>query len=415
MKVRTGPLRRSLRFVSPRAQLAALIVCLAVLVAAPAMAQTDAAQRGLDSDPRRPARADHTARQPRPIPLGTSGGNATDIGNGYCCSGTLGALVQDRSGVKYILSNAHVLAGDTVLGLDGRVARLGDPVTQAGLADTACRDDPADHVARLAAWADLTRQTPVDAALAEVMPDTIDAAGQPAVDPDGRVLGIGVLSSETAGAALGLPVKKSGRTSGVTVSRIEGVNATIGVRYADECGGGLLHRVFTGQVLVANRNGRFLDAGDSGALLVEDVDTRPRAVGLLYAGSTRIAVAHPIDDVLRYFQNPSVGPPLTLSIVGAASGEAAAAAEGPDPALVAGATIVQERYSDRLLRIPGAVGHAVSLSEQDAVTFGGPVIKVLVDAITPETRARAPERLDGVPVVLEEIGEILGLSRVACR
>src|SRR4030095_16395735 len=37
--------------------------------------------------------ASHTARQPRPIQLGVSGGNALDVANGFCCSGTLGALV----------------------------------------------------------------------------------------------------------------------------------------------------------------------------------------------------------------------------------------------------------------------------------------------------------------------------------
>ena len=49
----------------------------------------------------------HTARMPRPIELGVSGGNANDLANGYCCSGTLGALVT-KNGIQYILSNSHV-------------------------------------------------------------------------------------------------------------------------------------------------------------------------------------------------------------------------------------------------------------------------------------------------------------------
>ena len=57
----------------------------------------------------------HTATQPRPIKLGTSGGNARDIANGFCCSGTLGALVAKKATrLRFILSNTHVFAGDFV-------------------------------------------------------------------------------------------------------------------------------------------------------------------------------------------------------------------------------------------------------------------------------------------------------------
>src|SRR5688572_2655015 len=56
---------------------------------------------------------DHKARQARPIQLGTSGGNAADLANGYCCAGTLGSLIQ-IGGAQYILSNRHVFAGDSV-------------------------------------------------------------------------------------------------------------------------------------------------------------------------------------------------------------------------------------------------------------------------------------------------------------
>jgi hypothetical protein len=34
--------------------------------------------------------------------------------------------------------------------------------------------------------------------------------------------------------------------------------------------------------------------------MVEDVTTSPRAVGLLYAGSSSLAVANPIDQVLQF-------------------------------------------------------------------------------------------------------------------
>jgi len=42
--------------------------------------------------------------------FGSSGGNVNDISKSFCCSGTLGSLVKDSSGVQYTLSNNHVLA-----------------------------------------------------------------------------------------------------------------------------------------------------------------------------------------------------------------------------------------------------------------------------------------------------------------
>src|SRR5687768_13564337 len=96
------------------------ITSLAFLVGSTGSAQQSAA---------RPVKggADHKARQERPIKLGVSGGNATDVANGFCCSGTLGALVQ-KGGSRFILSNTHVFAGDFVNGGNGRTAKIGDDI-----------------------------------------------------------------------------------------------------------------------------------------------------------------------------------------------------------------------------------------------------------------------------------------------
>jgi len=51
----------------------------------------------------------HQVRQTRPIQLGTTGGNINDRSAAFCCSGTLGALVQNAT-TQFILSNNHVLA-----------------------------------------------------------------------------------------------------------------------------------------------------------------------------------------------------------------------------------------------------------------------------------------------------------------
>jgi hypothetical protein len=79
------------------------------------------------------------------------------------------------------------------------------------------------------------------------------------------------------------------------------LNATISVAYENECAGGAAFtKTFTGQIVIANSKSQFLNAGDSGSLMVENVTTNPRAVGLLYAGSSTSAIANPINEVLQF-------------------------------------------------------------------------------------------------------------------
>ena len=331
----------------------------------------------------------YKAEQPRPISLGVSGGNAKDTANGYCCSGTLGALVTDGRN-QYILSNTHVFAGDLAPGGNSRVAATGDPINQAGLIDANCQDDSTKYVATLDDWAPLdstTSQNNVDAAIALVLPNRVKT--------NGEILGIGTLSSSTRAATAGLAVKKAGRTTGLTRSSISSLNATINVGYSNECAGTSFTKQFTGQILISNKGSRFLAGGDSGSLMVEDVATNPRAVGLLYAGSSSIAVANPIQDVLNRFG---------VTMVGGVSG-ASGSDDQADAAQLRGlarAMDVQARNARRLLDVPGAVGHAVGLGNS-------PVIQILVEEITPGARAAMPTDLEGIPVVLEEVGQVRGV------
>ncbi len=240
----------------------------------------------------------HTAIQTPPIELGTSGGWRYDLANGYCCGGTLGSLIQIGS-TKYILSNYHVLTADIVSGGNGRVAAIGDPVIQPGLIDVGCDEDDAQNVANLSMLGVLPSAN-VDAAIAEIITGM--------VDPDGSILEIGELSSSTVAASINQRVKKSGRTTGLSRSKVSGLNATVSISYDDECAGGFAFtKTFTGQIVIKNRGSRFLDSGDSGSLMVENVTTNPRAVGLLYAGSSTQAIANPIGDVLTYFGATMVG------------------------------------------------------------------------------------------------------------
>ncbi len=55
-----------------------------------------------------------------------------------------------------------------------------------------------------------------------------------------------------------------------------------------------------GQIVVANPGNHFLNSGDSGSLMVEDVATTPHAVGLLFAGTSVDAIANPIGQVLAF-------------------------------------------------------------------------------------------------------------------
>lgn len=240
----------------------------------------------------------HTAPQAPPIQLGTSGGWRSDLANGYCCGGTLGSLVS-INGTQFILSNYHVLEADIVLGGNNVIAQTGDPVIQPGLIDIGCDANRSTSVAVLVKKSALP-QANVDCAIAQVSPGMVAA--------DGSILEIGPLSSQIIPAALRQAVKKSGRTTGLTRSSISGLNATINVSYENECAGApAFTKTFVGQIVISNRNNVFLNGGDSGSLLVEDVKIRPRAVGLLFAGSSTDAIANPIGEVLNFLGATMVG------------------------------------------------------------------------------------------------------------
>jgi subtilase family serine protease len=245
-----------------------------------------------------PAAAGHTGIQTPPIQLGTSGGWSKDLANGFCCNGTLGALVS-INGIQHVLSNYHVFEHDIVPGGNNTTAQTGDPIIQPGLIDVNCTVSSAQNVATLVKKSSLPNNN-VDCSIAQV------SSGM--VRTDGSILEIGTISPTTLTAALNQAVKKSGRTTGLTFSSISGLNATISVSYENECAGGTAFtKTFTGQIVIANSGSSFLASGDSGSLLVEDVATNPRSIGLLFAGSSTTAVANPINEVLTFLGATIVG------------------------------------------------------------------------------------------------------------
>jgi len=246
----------------------------------------------------------HTAIQTPPIQLGTSGGWRYDLANGYCCGGTLGSLI-NKGGTQHILSNWHVLYSDIVNGGNGRTAQPGDPVIQPGLLDVSCNANNAQNVANLVANGGSLPGNNIDAGIAAVISGMVRT--------DGSILEVGTISATTIGASINQLVKKSGRTTGLSRATVTGINGTFTIGYGNECAGGsAFNQEFTGQIVTSNKACKFLNGGDSGSLMVQDVTTNPRAVGLLFAGSTlcsgtAIAIANPINDVLSFYGATMVG------------------------------------------------------------------------------------------------------------
>ncbi len=242
--------------------------------------------------------AEHQVEQDQ---LGTSGGNINDRSMLWCCSGTLGALVEDGSGNQYILSNNHVLARTNKGG-------IGDDINQPGQVDQGCGQDGvvadlSDFVSIKFAKGRRTPQNEVDAAIALVRDG--------AVSTDGSILDIGTVSANTDSATVGQAVQKSGRTTGHTVGSVSAVGVTVNIGYSKDCGGAATNVAqFVNQIFITP--GSYSAPGDSGSLIVESGtvdpgDGLPRAVGLLFAGSNTSTIANPINAVLDSFGVTMVG------------------------------------------------------------------------------------------------------------
>ncbi len=281
---------------------------------------------GVTSNP-----AVHQGQLPTLMPLGSSGGNNSDFdahGNTIadCCSGTLGALLQDNSGKQYLLSNNHVLARSDH-------ATVGDAIVQPGLIDNNCTpsgEGPGTvPVAALTTWLPLkSAQTNADAAIGQVASHTIDATGAilelGARQADGTLGSAppGISSSGGKGESAGLQMRvaKSGRTTGLTCGSVSAVSLDVSVDYYRDCAETrpYLTKLFTNQVALSGD--RFSDAGDSGALVVDAANAEP--VGLFFAGGTDAAgvghgVANPAPDLLNELSSQAGGG-TSFSFVGGA-------------------------------------------------------------------------------------------------
>ena len=341
------------------------------------------------------------AAQSLPIKLGTTGGNANDSsrqGNAItCCGGTLGSLVQ-RAGTFYILSNNHVLARSDS-------ASLGENIIQPGLVDTNCGSTPSSVVANLSQFANLQAAgTNVDAAIAQIIPGAVDTTGTIFLlgstttggvpDPGPPHAGTGVT------ATMGMAVGKSGRTTGLTCSRVGAVGVATSVQYQTGCGTGTTFNVtYSNQISVTG--GTFSGAGDSGSLIVSTSTADP--VALLYAGSDTDTVGNPVQDVLNAMADSLgnkpvfVGSASTHQVIGCTLAGFSAASANPQSVLsigaqsLAAAAAARDRHANELLANPyvRAVGIGASLDRP-----GEPAVLLIVDPSQPPVEL--PAVLDGV-------------------
>jgi hypothetical protein len=286
---------------------------------------------GLNTSP-----LDNQAAQTATVQMGTSGGNNNDVDVDPtsqqvidCASGTLGALVKDQSSNLYILSNNHVLA-------EADQGKVGDTVIQPGLVDTGCTQLASGitgirAIGTLQYWVPLIDNAAnVDAALAATTSANVDASG--AVIALGAGGGgssqiaaaapsAGTGEVLTAASVSNIHVAKSGRTTGLTCTTVDTVQASIKVSYYKDAAGTQFYvsKTYTNQIGMPGNY--FSDAGDSGSLVVDTANAQP--VGLFYAGSAGTATApgesfaQPIGEVLTDLAQFSQAPAGTaFTVVG---------------------------------------------------------------------------------------------------
>jgi len=320
--------------------------------------------------------ADSGANHQGPNPhFGVSGGNVNDITTRFCCSGTLGSLVES-AGTQYILSNNHILARTDQ-------AAVGEDVSQPGLIDNNCQTPPI--------VADFTTASPlgsnVDAAIAELR------AG--AMDSTGYIEDIGTISTVVKAPTVGLSVAKSGRTTGLTTGTIASVNTSVSVQYQKNCGSGKKFVVsYTNQVVINSRT--FSAGGDSGSLIVSNNKCH-QPVALLFAGSSSTTIGNPIGEVLS---NLSGRLGSTVSFVGGSCSAAPTIesvnpqTQEPSEASVARAMEVMRARENELMQSPGIIGVGVGASDADPNEAS---IVVYIDA-NAQIPASVPRRINGVRV-----------------
>lgn len=233
----------------------------------------------------------------RPAPGGVS------IGHEWITAGTLGCLVK-KNGETMILSNNHVLA-------DSNNAPIGSAILQPGKYDGGTM---IDRIGDLETFVPIEfvggdGECPVGNSIKNILNLLVKGIGsrhrfqlikeeepglnlvdagiarpikEEFVTPEILELGI---PKGTVKGYLGMPVMKSGRTTGVTVGEIIQVDVSVNVQYGE----GKI-AMFVGQYMT----GSMCSGGDSGSVVL---DEEKNLVGLLFAGSDTTMIFNPIEYV----------------------------------------------------------------------------------------------------------------------
>jgi hypothetical protein len=192
---------------------------------------------------------------------------------GTVLGGTLGLVVKDNAtGKPMLLSNFHVLCGD-------QTWAVGDAISQPARIDQGTC--PASVVGSLQR---AVIDQNADCAVAEMTARTATS----------EIVDIGVVTG-TSVVKIDDPVRKRGRSTGLTYGFVDGVDLTVIVPYP-----GLGEVTLTNQIGVrpdTTKNAKFSGTGDSGSVLVNDAG---QAVGLHFAGNAADGhgAANPIANVL---------------------------------------------------------------------------------------------------------------------
>jgi len=241
------------------------------------------------------AYADSTDRLTRPVSIGVSTGHPA------ITAGTIGARVTDEAGNVYALSNNHVYANQNN-------ADIGDSILQPGTFDGG--SDPDDKIGELFAFEaidfSIFGSNVIDAAIANT---TIDELGRATLPQDYRMPNAAIFGDsdedgffDDINVLLQLPVKKFGRTTGLTHGLVSEINVTSAVCY-EYCSQPLLSKLawFENQIAIVGTGAEpFSAGGDSGSLIITD-DPDKNPVALLFAGSESMTLANRIDLVLNRF------------------------------------------------------------------------------------------------------------------
>lgn len=197
---------------------------------------------------------------------------------GVPSTGTLTLCLEDG----LCLSNAHVIAMD----IDSSFLQPGISIIQPGTIDGGTDDDVVGVLSGYKTIefnnpdarnkADIAWFTPVESY------SPLDIAGEYTVTiPD------------MVDIKQGQQVRKTGRTTGMTISTIEYESATIRVWYTED-----KYAVFTDTIIT----GKMAEPGDSGS----PVDSNGELIGVLFAGSESISAINRIDNVLSSIAGPSI-------------------------------------------------------------------------------------------------------------